>query len=121
MNQLEKETGENKTMYTTATFKSTRIINGHSVENLPANVLDVRISHRFGPLSNGLYQFFGLDYSPFNVRIGFDYGITNNFMIGVGHNAWQKTYDAFFKIKILRQSTGKLRCLLRYHLYQQLQ
>lgn len=106
MNQLEKETGENKTAYATTTFRYTRIIDGHSVENLPAHVLDVRISHRFGPLSQGLYNFFGLDYSPFNVRVGFDYGITNNFMIGGGHNAWQKTYDAFFKVKILRQSTG---------------
>src|SRR5450432_795880 len=100
MNQLEKETGENKTVYTTTTFRYTRIIDGHSVENLPAHVLDVRISHRFGPLSQGLYNFFGLDYSPFNVRVGFDYGITNNFMIGGGHNAWQKTYDGFFKLKI---------------------
>jgi len=108
MNQLESETGEHKTMYTIATFKYTRLINGHSVENLPARVLDVRISHRFGPLDGGFYQFFGLDYKPFNVRVGFDYGITNNFMIGGGHNAWQKTYDAFFKLKILRQSTGNV-------------
>jgi len=106
MNQLEKETGENKTVYTITTFKSTRIINGHSVENLPAHVLDVRICHRFGPLNQGVYGFFGLDYSPFNVRVGLDYGITNNLMIGGGHNAWQKTYDAFLKIKLLRQSTG---------------
>src|SRR5437868_1878417 len=77
LNQLEKEAGANKAVYSTSTFKYTRIINGHSVENLPAHVLDVRISHRFGPLSKGVYNFFGLDYSPFNVRIGFDYGITN--------------------------------------------
>ena len=109
MTQLENESGENKTIYTTNTFEYTRIVNGHSIENLPANVLDVRISHRFSPLSNGLYQFFGLDYGLFNVRLGFDYGITNNLMIGVGHNAWQKTYDAFFKIKLLRQSTGEVR------------
>ncbi len=108
MNQLEKETKAHKTFYTTSIFKYTRIINGHSVENLPAHVLDVRISHRFGPLSKGLYEFFGLDYSPFNVRVGFDYGITNNFMIGGGHNAYQKTYDAFFKIKILKQSSGNI-------------
>ena len=93
-------------MYTTATFKYTRIINGHSVENLPAHVLDVRISHRFGPLSQGFIISLDWIIRPFNVRVGFDYGITNNFMIGGGHNAWQKTYDAFFKVKLLRQSTG---------------
>ena len=106
MSQLEKQETENKTVYTSATFRYTRVINGHSVENLRAHVLDVRISHRFGPINSGAYNFFGLDYSPFNVLIGFDYGITNNFMIGIGHSAWQKTYNAFFKLKVLKQSKG---------------
>ncbi|MEO6490727.1 MAG: DUF5777 family beta-barrel protein [Ferruginibacter sp.] len=90
--------------YTFATFKSTRLINGHSVENIGKGVLDVRILHRFAPLNTGIYNFFGLDQA--SMRMGFDYGFTNNFMIGVGHSTWEKTYDAFFKIKLLRQSTG---------------
>ncbi len=106
MNQLEKEVAQNETVYTTATFKSSRIINGHSIETLPAHVLDLRISHRFGPVSSGIYNFFGLDNAT--MRLGFDYGINNNIMVGVGHSTYQKTYDAFFKAKILRQSTGKL-------------
>jgi Membrane bound beta barrel domain (DUF5777) len=106
MNELEKETANNKNAYTTAAFRYTKIINGQSVENLPAHVLDVKISHRFGRLNSGLYNFFGLDYSPFNVLIAFDYGITNNLMVGIGHSALQKTYDGFFKLKILRQSKG---------------
>lgn len=104
MNQLEKETLQFKTEYAVGTFKSTRIIDGQSIENLPKNVLDVRISHRFGPISSGLYNFFGLDNAM--MRLGFDYGFTNNIMAGFGHSTFQKTYDAFFKIKILRQSTG---------------
>lgn len=106
MNQMEKEVAQNQINYTTATFKSTRIINGHSVETLPAHVLDLRISHRFGPLSSGVYNFFGLDNAT--MRLGFDYGITNNVMIGVGHSTYQKTYDAFFKAKVLRQSKGQV-------------
>lgn len=104
MNQLENETVKDKIVYATATFKTTRIVDGQSSENLPKNVLDVRISHRFGPLSSGAYNLFGLDNAT--MRLGFDYGITNNFMIGVGHSTYQKTYDAFLKIKIIRQSTG---------------
>jgi hypothetical protein len=106
MGQLENKAWGNKISYATATFKYTHIIDGQSVENLPAQVLDVRILHRFGPISSGIYNFFGLDYSPFNVKVGFDYGITNNFMIGVAHSGYQKTYDAFFKLKLLKQSTG---------------
>ena len=106
MNQLITQTEKNKTYHTESTFIYTHILDGQSVETLPKKVLDVRISHRFGPLNSGLYNFFGLDYSPFNVRLGFDYGITNNFMIGGGHSGFQKTYDLFSKIKILKQSTG---------------
>jgi hypothetical protein len=106
MNQLETQEAKNETTYAAATFKYTHVIDGQSVENLPARVLDVRILHRFGPLSSGLYNFFGLDYSPFNVKIGFEYGITDNFMIGIAHSGYNKTYDAFFKLRLLRQSKG---------------
>ena len=102
MSKLEKDT--KKTNYTIATFKSSRIINGHSVETIGKGVLDVRILHRFTPISGGAYQLFGLDGAY--MRLGFDYGITNNIMVGIGHSTYAKTYDGLFKIKLLRQSTG---------------
>src|SRR5207249_12241881 len=40
--------------------------------------------------------------------LGFDYGVGQKVMVGIGHSTYQKTYDAFFKWKILRQSTGKV-------------
>lgn len=40
--------------YVVATFKSTRVINGHSVENTGKGVLDFRIAHRFGQLNEGI-------------------------------------------------------------------
>ena len=102
MKQLEQDSS--KTEYTKGTFKSTRVINGHSVENIGKGVLDVRILHRFTPISGGIYNYFGLDGA--SMRMGFDYGITNNIMVGIGHSTYQKTYDGLVKIKILRQSTG---------------
>ncbi len=107
IDQLENEAQVNEALHAANTFKYTRIINGHSVENLPAHVLDLRISHRFGPLSSGLYNFFGLDNAT--MRLGFDYGITKNIMIGIGHSTYQKTYDAFLKFKILKQSAGAVK------------
>ena len=108
MGQLEKEmnkTEKEQTYYTTATFKTTRLINGHSVENVGKGVLDVKISHRFGNVNGGGYQFFGLDNAT--MRLGFDYGITHFLMVGIGRSTFEKTYDAFFKLKILSQSRGK--------------
>jgi hypothetical protein len=42
------------------------------------------------------------------MRIGFDFGLSNTLMVGVGRSTYEKTFDAFFKIKILRQSTGRV-------------
>jgi hypothetical protein len=90
--------------YTTATFKSTRIMNGHSIERMVPGQLDVRISHRFGTLNSGGYNFFGLDQS--NIHLGLEYGIFKWLMIGVGRSEFEKTYDGFAKFSILRQSSG---------------
>ncbi len=105
IDRLEIETTNSTTDYAAATFKSSRLINGHTIETLGKAVLDVKISHRFGTLNNGAYQLFGLDNAT--MRMGLDYGITNTLMVGIGRSTYQKTFDAFFKIKILRQSTGK--------------
>ena len=93
------------TEYAEAAFKSNRVVNGHSIENTPAGVLDFKIAHRFSPISNGFYDLFGLDGA--SIRIGADYGITDRLMVGMGRNSFGKVYDGFVKYKILRQSSGK--------------
>ncbi len=105
MKMLEDETKkEKKRDYATATFKTTRLINGHSNENAAAGVLDFKISHRFGMVNKGAYELFGLDQA--SMRMGLEYGISNKLMVGVGRSTFQKQYDAFGKFKILRQSKG---------------
>jgi hypothetical protein len=105
MKMLEDESKkEKKRDYVTATFKTSRLINGHSIENAAAGVLDLKISHRFGMVNKGGYEFFGLDQAT--MRLGLDYGISDRLMIGVGRSTFQKQYDAFGKFKILRQSSG---------------
>jgi hypothetical protein len=96
---------EATTEYATASFKTNRVVNGHSIENTAAGVMDFKISHRFSPLNQGLYDIFGLDGAT--IRIGLDYGITDRLMIGAGRSTKEKIIDGFAKYKILRQSTGK--------------
>jgi Membrane bound beta barrel domain (DUF5777) len=88
----------------TGAFKSTRVINAHSTEMLAKGNLDFRILHRFGFVSSGVKQFFGLDAA--SMRMSFDYGITNNITIGIGRSTFRKELDAFLKTRILQQSTG---------------
>lgn len=87
--------------YADASFKSTRVINGHSLETLPHGVLDFRISHRMGFVNDGISNFFGLDQAT--IRLGLDYGISDRLMVGVGRSSYQKTVDGLLKYKLLRQ------------------
>jgi hypothetical protein len=105
IDQLLSEADNTATQYTTATFKSTRIISGHSIERMPEGQLDFRISHRFGTVNSGLYNWYGLDESL--VHLGLDYGITDWLMVGIGRGSDKKIVDGLLKFSILRQSKGK--------------
>lgn len=105
---MEKEKASNT--LTTATFKGTRLIHGHSVENPAKGVLQVMFSHRFGTLEDPLYTFFGMNQA--SIRFGFDYGVTDRLAVGLGRSSGlggtvpPPTYDVYVKYKILRQSSG---------------
>ncbi|QHT68484.1 hypothetical protein GXP67_18460 [Rhodocytophaga rosea] len=104
--ELEKDTPV-EPRFATATFKSTRVINQHSVETVGKGVLDFRISHRFGKINSGAYNLFGLDQST--IRLGLEYGLSNRIMIGVGRSSFNKHYDGFVKVKLLRQRNDALK------------
>lgn len=86
-------------------FKSTRVINAHSVEMLHRHNLDFRIMHRFGFISSGVKQLYGLDNA--SMRISFDYGLSDNTTIGFGRSTFRKELDLFIKTRIIQQSTGQ--------------
>lgn len=85
-------------------FKSTRVINAHSIEMLSKGNLDFRILHRFGRVNSGVSQWFGLDAA--SMRMSLDYGLTNDLMIGLGRSTFRKEVDGFVKARFLQQTTG---------------
>ena len=101
---LQMATDSNEVSVSNMTFKATRIINGHSVETVAQNHLDFIISHRFERVNQGFSEFFGLDAAT--NRLGLEYGLSDNFMVGVGRSSFEKNYDFFGKLRVLRQSTG---------------
>ena len=105
LNDLLNSQMEPTTDYATATFKASRIINGHSIEQMKKKQLDFRISHRFGTLNSGAYGLFGLDQSV--IHFSLEYGLTDWLMLGAGRGSFNKTYDSFAKIRLLRQSSGE--------------
>lgn len=102
---LVEDESDKKKEYTTNAFKSTRIINTHSSEMLTRGVLDVRILHRFGTFNSGVNNLYGFDQA--NMRLGFDYGIANRIMVGVGRSNVNKELDGFIKYRMLWQAKGK--------------
>ena len=85
-------------------FKSSRVIMSHSMEVIRPGVMDMRILHRFGNVNKGAYEFFGLDNAT--MRLGFDFGITKNLMLGVGRSTNKKELDGFIKYRLIHQAKG---------------
>jgi len=83
-------------------FQGNRFINLQSTNVASKNELQLLIQHRFGDISGGFYELFGLDDSQ--SRIGFEYGLTKNFTIGIGRSSYLKTFDSFLKYRILTQT-----------------
>ena len=89
-------------------FLDTRTINGHSVNVLEKKDLDFRITHRFGNIatSESYRTLFGLDNST-DIRIGFEYGITEKFMLGLGRSKgaspFLEVWDGLLKYQILKR------------------
>ncbi|GAB5418428.1 MAG: hypothetical protein Crog4KO_33580 [Crocinitomicaceae bacterium] len=96
------------------TFNGTRILNGHSIETIKARILQFRIEHRFGDLAGangGLNNFFGFDQAA-DIRFAFEYGITDDLMIGFGRNKgtgapYNALLDGFVKYRVLHQNKEK--------------
>ena len=69
---------------------------------------DFRITHRFGNIatSESYRTLFGLDNSS-DIRIGFEYGISDKFMLGVGRSKgaspFLEVWDGLLKYKIVNK------------------
>lgn len=105
---LMDELGGDKptTDYAYATFKTSRVILNHSIQNIAPNEMLLIISHHFGALNSGAYNMFGLDQAT--IRIGLEYGVNRWLTVGAGRSSYKKMVDGFAKIQLLRQSSGKI-------------
>jgi hypothetical protein len=110
MQALEKDNKQNARVPVIATFKGTFLINSRTVETIHKRELDFRVSHRFGDIGGeygGEKNFFGLENST-DIKISFDYGITDRLTIGLartkGATAIRQLYEVSGKYKLTRQS-----------------
>lgn len=100
LDQLNKEF-PNKTVYEIATFKTTRIGLGHSIETRKKGALEISLYNRYWNIPNFEGQRFLADVV--STRYGLDYSFTDNFTLGLGYTNHDKILDGFAKYKLLKQ------------------
>src|SRR5215213_6716942 len=104
--ELQSQTSADENVI--ATFKSTKIISAQTNETIKKRNLDFRVGHLFGNIGNesggGVHTFYGLDQSN-DIRISFDYGITDRLMVSVGRNKRQENLSGAVKFRLLEQTT----------------
>jgi hypothetical protein len=64
--------------------------------------LELIIHHRFGTMDKGFSDLAGI-YASSNIRMGFNYGITEKLSVGFGTERYNKQTDIFGKYLILQQ------------------
>jgi len=94
--------GKKEKEFITSTFKSTRNINFHTAEVSGKRILDFRIQHRFGNLSSGANNAWGID-GPASLMLSLEYSHNGRWMVGISRCNVNKMAEGFFKWKILRQ------------------
>lgn len=92
-----------------ASFKTTRLVNLTTIEQVKRGELDFRIAHRFGDIAGsagGASTFFGFD-NVSDIRFSFDYGISDKWQIGIGRSkggySTTQVFDLNSKYKLFEQ------------------
>lgn len=103
LDQLNAEKSNVKDKETTA-FKGLQICNIQSTKITAKGEWYMVISHRFGDLTLGLDNFFGLDNAL--TKIGGIYGVTNWLSLGASRHTYNKLYELTAKYKFADQITN---------------
>ncbi len=103
LNQLDSVKSTEKQIETAA-FKGLQICNMQSTKLAAKGEWYMVVSHRFGDLTHGFDNFFGLDNAL--TKIGGLYSVTNWLTLGASRHTYKKTYELTAKYKFANQETS---------------
>ncbi len=86
-----------------AAFESGLLFDAATTTLQPSKTLEMIIQHRFGTMNNGTEDLFGI-WAPSNIRLGLNYSILNNLMVGIGTTKFNKMQDIQIKYNVLQQT-----------------
>jgi len=84
-------------------FSNGMLIDNQTCQMPAAKTLEMLIQHRFGTMENGIKDIFGI-YASANIRIGFNYSILDNLMVGYGLTRKNMYSDFQVKWNVLQQT-----------------
>lgn len=105
LSKLMDESTTKKSEPVIGTFKGKQLINFQTLETDGKHTLQFIIQHRFGDLSSGSYNFYGID-GPASIRLGLSYGITDRLELGIGRSSLEKEFDGHLKYRLLWQTAN---------------
>lgn len=100
LNELDSVVSKKKEIEIAA-FKGIQICTMQSTKVASKGEWYFLVSHRFGDLTNGLDNFFGLDNAY--TKLGGLNGVTNWLTLGIARHTYNKTYELSAKYKIVSQ------------------
>ncbi|MEM1337341.1 MAG: DUF5777 family beta-barrel protein [Bacteroidota bacterium] len=99
LREVEQELGDS-TVYSEATFKTTRLALGHSVQTRKQGSMEISVNSRFW---NVPYRTQGFLADRMSTRFGISYAFSDRFTLGTGVTTFDGIGDAYLKYKLLRQ------------------
>lgn len=83
-------------------FKALQIVTAQSTKLSAKNEWYIIVAHRFGDLSTGFKNFFGLDDA--STKLGVIYGVTDGLSLSFSRETNMKTFEGAAKYKLVKQN-----------------
>lgn len=99
-----------------ATFKTTRLGLGHSIETRKKGALQISLYNRYWDIPDFKGQRFLADVV--STRYGLEYAITDDFTFGAGYTNYDKISDGYVKYKLLKQQQNSKKGFISLTLLQ---
>jgi hypothetical protein len=95
-------------------FESGIAIDEQTVEIPPAKTLEFVLQHRFGSIQGGWQDLAGI-WGASNIRLGLNFSITKNLLIGIGTTKNSRVQDLQLKYTFLHQRKGGFPLTIAYY------
>lgn len=115
LDKLDKEF-PTTTQYEIATFKTTRVALGHSIETRSQGALEISLFNRYWNIPDFDGQRFLAD--KVSTRFSLEYALTDRFTFGGGYTNFDKISDGFLKYRLIKQQQHSKKAPLSITLFQ---